>query len=66
MNRGNLVLSTSFTGNFRVQLDQRAGKPVNVVQVVVGPTGFVGAPRTNRSSTTSAPRTPAVHRQTSS
>ena len=34
----------SFTGNFRVNLDQRAGKPVNVVQVVVGPTGFVGAP----------------------
>ena len=33
-----------FTGNFRVDLDQRAGTPVNVVQVVVGPTGFVGAP----------------------
>ena len=33
-----------FTGNFRVDLDQRAGRPVNVVQVVVGPTGFVGAP----------------------
>ena len=41
--RGNLVLD-HFTGNFRVSLDQRAGKPVNVVQVVVGPTGFVGAP----------------------
>ena len=34
----------NFTGNFRVELDQRAGRPVNVVQVVVGPTGFVGAP----------------------
>ena len=33
-----------FTGNFRVDLDHRAGTPVNVVQVVVGPTGFVGAP----------------------
>ncbi len=32
------------TGNFRVDLDQRAGRPVNVVEVVVGPTGFVGAP----------------------
>ncbi len=41
--RGILVLD-HFTGNFRVSLDQRAGKPVNVVQVVVGPTGFVGAP----------------------
>jgi signal transduction histidine kinase len=42
-NRGNMVLD-HFTGNFRVDLDQRAGKPVNVVQVTVGPTGFVGAP----------------------
>ena len=41
--RGNLILD-HFTGNFRVDLDQRAGRPVNVVQVVVGPTGFVGAP----------------------
>ena len=41
--RGNLILD-HFTGNFRVDLDQRAGTPVNVVQVVVGPTGFVGAP----------------------
>jgi hypothetical protein len=31
-------------GEFRVELDQRAGKPVNVVQMSVGPTGFVGAP----------------------
>ena len=41
--RGNLVLD-NFTGNFRVGLDQRARKPVHVVQVVVGPTGFVDAP----------------------
>ena len=41
--RGNLILD-HFTGNFRVDLDQRVGRPVNVVQVVVGPTGFVGAP----------------------
>ena len=41
--RGNMTLDY-FTGNFRVDLDQRAGRPVNVVQVVVGPTGFVGAP----------------------
>ena len=43
LDRGNLTLD-HFTANFRVSLDQRAGKPVNVVQVVVGPTGFVGAP----------------------
>jgi signal transduction histidine kinase len=42
LNRGNLVLD-HFTGDFRVRLDRQAGKPVNVVQVVVGPTGFVGA-----------------------
>ena len=43
LSRGNLILD-NFTGSFRVSLDQRAGTPVNVVQVVVGPTGFVGAP----------------------
>jgi signal transduction histidine kinase len=42
-NRGNLILD-HFTAEFRVELDARAGKPVNVVQVVVGATGFVGAP----------------------
>ena len=42
-NRGNLVLD-DFTSNFRVELEQRAGGPVNFVQVVVGPTGFVSAP----------------------
>ena len=42
LNRGNLVLD-QFTGDFHVRLDQQAGKPVNVVQVVIGPTGFVGA-----------------------
>ncbi len=43
LDRGNLTLD-HFTATFRVSLDERAGKPVNVVQVVVGPTGFVGAP----------------------
>src|SRR5688572_12624609 len=43
MTRGNLTLD-QFTSTFRITLDQRAGKPTNVVQVVVGPTGFVGAP----------------------
>ena len=41
--RGNLV-TDSFTTNFRVDLDRLAGSPVNVVEIVVGPTGFVGAP----------------------
>ena len=41
--RGNLVLD-NFTTNFHVELDQRAEQPVNFVQVVVGPTGSVGAP----------------------
>jgi signal transduction histidine kinase len=41
--RGNLIVD-NFTGHFRVELDQRAGAPVNVIQVVVGPTGFVTAP----------------------
>ena len=42
VDRGNLAIDR-FTGNFRVELDQRAETPVNVVQIVVGPTGFVGA-----------------------
>jgi hypothetical protein len=42
VDRGNLVIDR-FTGNFRVELDNRAEQPVNVVQVMVGPTGFVGA-----------------------
>jgi signal transduction histidine kinase len=41
--RGNMILD-QFTGNLRVDLDRSAGRPVNVVQVIVGPTGFVGAP----------------------
>ena len=41
--RGNVSVD-HFTSNFRVDLDRRADGPVNVVQVVVGPTGFVGAP----------------------
>ena len=40
--RGNLT-TDSFTGDFRVELDRLAGSPVNVVQVVVGQTGSVGA-----------------------
>jgi signal transduction histidine kinase len=40
--RGNLTLDR-FTGVFRVALDQHAGLPVNVIEIVVGPTGFVGA-----------------------
>ena len=42
LDRGNMVVDR-FTGNLRVDLDRRAERPVNVVQVVVGPTGFVGA-----------------------
>jgi len=41
-NRGNLSLD-SFFANFHVDLEERAGE-VNVVQVVVGPSGFVVAP----------------------
>ena len=42
VDRGSVVVD-SFTANFRVDLDKRVGRPVNVVQVVVSPTGFVGA-----------------------
>ncbi|HKH29200.1 MAG TPA: hypothetical protein VKA61_12820, partial [Sphingomicrobium sp.] len=42
VDRGNLTLDR-FTGVFRVGLNQHAERPVNFVQVVVGPTGFVGA-----------------------
>ena len=41
--RGSLPVDY-FTGNFRVDLDQRTETPVNVIQIVIGPTGFVGAP----------------------
>ena len=41
--RGILVVDY-LTANLRVDLEQRIGGPVNVVQVVVGPAGFVGAP----------------------
>ena len=43
LNRGNLVLD-SLTGTFRVTLDREVGTPVNLVQVTVGPSGFVGPP----------------------
>lgn len=42
VDRGNRVID-EFTGDFRVELDQQADRPVNVIQVVVGPTGFVRA-----------------------
>jgi signal transduction histidine kinase len=41
--RGNMVID-HFTANFRVELDEQVGHPVNMIQVVVGPTGFVVAP----------------------
>ena len=40
--RGNLSLD-SFTANVRIDLERRVGGPVNFVQVVVGPTGFISA-----------------------
>jgi len=40
--RGNMTVD-HLTSNFRVDLDQQAGRSVNVVELVVGPTGFVGA-----------------------
>jgi signal transduction histidine kinase len=43
LNRGNLSLD-AVTANFRVDLEERAGTVVNVVQIVIGPTGFVVAP----------------------
>jgi signal transduction histidine kinase len=42
LDRGNLPVD-QFTGNFRVELDQRADSPVNVIQIMVGPIGFVAA-----------------------
>jgi hypothetical protein len=62
LNRGNLVLD-QFTGDFHVRLDPQAGKPVNVVQVVIGPTGLSARP-TRRSSTTSSRSTPIARRRT--
>jgi hypothetical protein len=41
--RGNMIVD-HFTANFRVELDKQVGHPVNVLQVVVGPAGFVAAP----------------------
>ncbi len=41
--RGNLILD-NFTTNFHVELDHRAGAPVNWVQIMVGSTGSVSAP----------------------
>ena len=58
--RGNAAVD-QFTTNFRVELDRGVGGPVNVVQVVVGPTGFVGAPEQalvdyTRASTANRPK----------
>jgi PAS domain S-box-containing protein len=41
--RGNMP-DDHLTGNFHVDVDRMAGQAVNVVQIVVGATGFVGAP----------------------
>ena len=60
--RGNMVLD-HFTGNFRVDLGQGAGTPVNIVQVTVGPTGL-SARLNNRSSTSSVPPSPIVPSRT--
>ena len=43
LSRGNIVLD-SLTSQFRVDLERLAGEPVNVVQIVIGTTGFIGAP----------------------
>ena len=42
LDRGNVTLDYQ-TAHFRVELDRLAGKPVNVVQFVVGPSGLAGA-----------------------
>ena len=41
--RGNLTMD-HVTANLRADLEQRAGHPVNIVQIVVNRTGLVGAP----------------------
>src|SRR5687768_11923218 len=41
---GGILTLDSFSANFRVDLEKRSGTLVNVVQVAVGATGFVGAP----------------------
>ncbi len=40
--RGNVVVD-HFTANLRVDLDERAERPLNIVQIVIGPMGAVGA-----------------------
>ena len=40
--RGNMILD-HFTGNFRIDLEKRFDSPVNVIEIVVGPTGQIGA-----------------------
>jgi signal transduction histidine kinase len=41
--RGNLTLDV-FTANFRVDLARFAGRPVNLIQVIIAPAGFVVPP----------------------
>ena len=52
--RGNMP-DDHLTGNFRVDLGQRTGQAVNVVQIVVGSTAFVGAPTFGKISRTPVP-----------
>jgi signal transduction histidine kinase len=40
VDRGNRIID-EFTGGFRVELDHRVERPVNLIQVVAGPSGFV-------------------------
>ena len=40
--RGNLILD-HLTANSRVDIVKGVGRPLNIVQITVGPTGFVGA-----------------------
>jgi hypothetical protein len=43
------------TANFLVDVDRRAGQAVNVVQIAVGSTAFVGAPTFGKISRTRLP-----------
>jgi hypothetical protein len=42
VDRGNMSID-QFTGDFRVELDKRSEEPVNMVQIVLGPTGLAAA-----------------------
>jgi hypothetical protein len=62
--RGNMTDDYT-TANFRGDLGQRTGQAVNVIEIVVGPTGFVGAPE-EMIVITSDRRSPIVASRTSS